>query len=699
MVVSDVRVISIMECLLNSVDVAWSTDKAQPGANADVTITSEPFSLCSLGVVDKSVQLLSNNKNSLTMKKLLKLTRRASAASSSGRRKNRREKRAVKPFAGICDSLKIRNYFLLHRLPTAEKKRDTLPTKLRSKRVRRDNRCHGSYNSDYVDASVMFRKAGVHVLSDLKLKTRPCIPRPFQWVGRAVCVHPSKGVGVSNPATFITFKEFFVDLTLPPSVKRGEIFPVKISVFNYLNDSLPIRLILESPVDQFDILADSGSSDGSGVRDTCVSVRDKTVVSIRIRAKEVGDVNISVKAVVQENAVDDCGSGNVQQRTDFLVKSIRVSFKELLKEDTKSKYVCSNESVSETWSVAAPDLIVPNSARGFVAIVGDVMGPTLEVSCVTEYEQEKFEEILVEKFQKEWEGYKRELKYRHRDGSFSAFGESDKSGSTWLTAFVLKSFAQARPYIKVEPNDLNVSKEWLKSKQLKNGCFESVGKVLHKGMKGGLSGLDSPSLLTAFVLIALIEAGESVNSKSVGGALFCLNNAAPTTNPYSLAVKTYALALAKSLDTQATLDQLLNRATISDDTMYWQLSDQHESSLGAAVETASYALLALLTIIENSAHPKLNYYLPQDFLNCKMDQHSKKWSRWIHFNAVDGSIVTLYVDELSTEEICLSLRILREADVENPKPGTVKVYDYYKPEYQVNEVYTLPPPTECADKV
>lgn len=87
--------------------------------------------------------------------------------------------------------------------------------------------------------------------------------------------------------------------------------------------------------------------------------------------------------------------------------------------------------------------------------------------------------------------------------------------------------------------------------------------------------MDSPSLLTAFVLIALIEAGESVNSKSVGGSLFCLNNAAPTTNPYSLAVKTYALALAKSLDTQAILDQLLNRATISDDTMYWQFSDQH----------------------------------------------------------------------------------------------------------------------------
>ena len=28
-------------------------------------------------------------------------------------------------------------------------------------------------------------------------------------------------------------------------------------------------------------------------------------------------------------------------------------------------------------------------------------------------------------------GYQRELTYQHKDGSFSAFGESDKSGTTW----------------------------------------------------------------------------------------------------------------------------------------------------------------------------------------------------------------------------------------------------------------------------
>ena len=41
-------------------------------------------------------------------------------------------------------------------------------------------------------------------------------------------------------------------------------------------------------------------------------------------------------------------------------------------------------------------------------------------------------------------GYQRELTYRRNDGSFSAFGNQDKDGSLWLTAFVLKTFAQAK---------------------------------------------------------------------------------------------------------------------------------------------------------------------------------------------------------------------------------------------------------------
>ena len=74
-------------------------------------------------------------------------------------------------------------------------------------------------------------------------------------------------------------------------------------------------------------------------------------------------------------------------------------------------------------------------------------------------------------------GYQRELTYRHDDGSYSAFGNRDDSGSTWLTAFVVRSFAQAQEYIYIDRADLDKSVNWFKSIQKENGCFAKVSTV------------------------------------------------------------------------------------------------------------------------------------------------------------------------------------------------------------------------------
>ena len=78
----------------------------------------------------------------------------------------------------------------------------------------------------------------------------------------------------------------------------------------------------------------------------------------------------------------------------------------------------------------------------------------------------------------------------------------------WLTAFVVKSFAQSREFIYIDDADLSTSIMWMKRKQLENGCFPSVGRVIHKEMQGGHgNGGDPMRTLTAFVLIAMLEAG------------------------------------------------------------------------------------------------------------------------------------------------------------------------------------------------
>lgn len=64
-------------------------------------------------------------------------------------------------------------------------------------------------------------------------------------------------------------------------------------------------------------------------------------------------------------------------------------------------------------------------------------------------------------------GYQGELSYLHPDGSFSAFGISDGSGSSWLTAFVVRVFIQASDYISIDNKIILKSLDWLKNLQVK----------------------------------------------------------------------------------------------------------------------------------------------------------------------------------------------------------------------------------------
>lgn len=104
-------------------------------------------------------------------------------------------------------------------------------------------------------------------------------------------------------------------------------------------------------------------------------------------------------------------------------------------------------------------------------------------------------------------GYQRQLRYRHSDGSYSAFGESDgKSGSTWLTAFVVKCLGQSQKYIDIDRSDLNTSIAWFRRQQNEIGCFPKVGYTHSYYLKGGWGkGNDEEGTLTAFVLIAMLE--------------------------------------------------------------------------------------------------------------------------------------------------------------------------------------------------
>lgn len=80
-------------------------------------------------------------------------------------------------------------------------------------------------------------------------------------------------------------------------------------------------------------------------------------------------------------------------------------------------------------------------------------------------------------------GYQRILNYAHRDGSFSAFGYHDTSGSMFLTAFVVKTLQEAKKYVYVDQRVINKAVNWIFKHQLENGCFNAMLHVFQDMVK------------------------------------------------------------------------------------------------------------------------------------------------------------------------------------------------------------------------
>ena len=63
------------------------------------------------------------------------------------------------------------------------------------------------------------------------------------WVADAFAISESSAFGIAEmPATVLAFQPFFVSLSLPYSVIRGEEMTVIATVFNYYHENLTVSL-------------------------------------------------------------------------------------------------------------------------------------------------------------------------------------------------------------------------------------------------------------------------------------------------------------------------------------------------------------------------------------------------------------------------------------------------------------------------
>ncbi len=426
------------------------------------------------------------------------------------------------------------------------------------------------------------------------------------WMLRAVAVSKTNGLGVAESSLRV-FQPFFLTIDLPYSAIRSEEFPVRVAVYNYLNATQTVQVDIEKS-DWFELLDTStktiviGANDIGGaqfmIRPTKLGIKD-----VKISARSSAAADAAIKTIIIEP------EGVAREIVDNLAlsagtnKTIDTSIPQIVVNDSGRAYIAVTSSFLTQTINGLDALLQMPSGCGEQNMI--VFAPDVYITKYLQGSGQLKPEIMAKAEKLMITGYQRELTYRRTDGSFSAFGMNDQSGSLWLTAFVLKSFAQAKGIIYIDDGVLNSAMNWITSHQSSDGSFDQVGFVHHQEMLGGLKGKDA---LTAYTAIALMEAGEKVSS---GKAVAYLEGKlSGMTDPYAVAITTYALELAKSAKAGDAHKKLLSLAKEDANGMYWggdvivpepvTRNDRMmpmfrpDINRSAGIETTAYATLALV---------------------------------------------------------------------------------------------------------
>uniref|UniRef100_A0A8C5VC95 Alpha-2-macroglobulin like 1 n=1 Tax=Microcebus murinus TaxID=30608 RepID=A0A8C5VC95_MICMU len=444
-----------------------------------------------------------------------------------------------------------------------------------------------------------------------------------EWKAMTFCTSQSRGFGLSPPVGLTAFQPFFVELTLPYSVFRGESFRLTATVFNYLKDCIRVQTNLAAADGyQVNSWADSRAS-------SCLCADEAETYHWNVTAVTLGRVNFTISTKILDSD-ELCGGrkGFVPKKgqSDTLIKSVLVKPEGVLVEKTHSSLLCPKGKVaSESVSLELPVDVVPDSTKAYVTVLGDIMGTALQnldslvqmPSGCGEQNMVLFAPIIyvLQYLEKAGLltgdirsravgfleiGYQKELTYKHSNGSYSAFGERDGNGNTWLTAFVTKCFGQAQKFIFIDDKNIQDALEWMAGNQLPSGCYANVGQLLHTAMKGGV---DDETSLTAYITAALLEMGKTTDDPMVSRGLQCLKNSVTsTTNLYTQALLAYTFSLAGEMDTRNSLLKTLDQqAVVSGESTHWSQKpirspDASPWSEPEAldVELTAYALLAHL---------------------------------------------------------------------------------------------------------
>uniref|UniRef100_A0A2H8TEP0 TEP1-F n=1 Tax=Melanaphis sacchari TaxID=742174 RepID=A0A2H8TEP0_9HEMI len=631
-VVADAIDIELDGVLQNYINVDVSRDEVEPDTSVDINFEAKPNSYIGVAGIDQSVLLLKTG-NDISHDNVLDELR----TYDNGEHSN------YMPY--LKDSLDRRSMFWWPGSYTANQAFDKSGATILTNAFVNDYNPWIYYRSNVMDDQEMMPISSTVSETSSSIKVRKNFPETWlwestesgqdgraslkstvpdtitSWVITAFSVDSLYGLGLLDaPKKLKVFRPFFISVNLPYSVRRGEFVSIQVVVFNYLSKDVTADVTLEN-IGQFDFADNSND-----VRDSKLELYKRKSLTIKsnsgsptsflIQTKDLGYISIKLTATskLAGDAIEKKLLVKPEGETVYKNKAI---FVDLRKETSFEKNI----------TLDIPSNIVPDSEFIEIGAVGDILGPSttnlasliqMPFGCGEQNMLNFVPNIVILDYLKNTKqlttaietkslkymetGYQQELTYRRSDGSFSAFGSADASGSTWLTAYVVKSFRQAMPYIPIEEKIIIEGLQWLSNNQANNGSFPEVGYVSHSDIQGGSSkGL----ALTAYTLIAFLENQKAtpVYRNTINRAVdYLVRNLPGVEDPYAMAICSYALHLADHPEKNVAFNLLELKANTVDGKKWWKRMDRANDKKNpwvqepnsVDVEMTAYALLTYL---------------------------------------------------------------------------------------------------------
>ncbi|KAI5098857.1 alpha-2-macroglobulin-like [Silurus meridionalis] len=601
----------IEKCFKHKVSLQFSPTKAVPGEKNTLELTAHPGSLCGLSAVDQSVFILESGDR-LNIDKIFKMLPVTSTTDYPYEVVDDQECLHVRPRRDILndhvyDALKGVGLKMATNLPVRQP--NCLMYKgMQFHRVHYRSNAYpvalalGRYSPEdgYIETvRKFFPETWIWQLYEVgdsgSVELPVTVPDTITtWETETFCVS-SVGLGLAPPVMLTVFQPFFLELSLPYSIIRGEVFELKATVFNYLSKCIMVK-VTPAPSSDYTL---KPSSDGENLSCLCANGRKTFIWTLTPTVLGVLNVTVSAEADQSQTVCDnEIVSVPERGRIDTVTRSLIVQPEGTEKTKSQSWLLCpQGSSVSEELELTLPEDVIEGSARASVSVLGDILGRALKnldgllrmpYGCGEQNIALLAPNIYILQYLENTEqlttaireratgylksGYQRQLNYKHFSGAYSTFGTGEEN--TWLTAFVMRTFGKAQRYVYIDPEIIKSAKTWLIGMQRPDGCFRQQGRLFNNRMKNAV----------------------------VSKGLRCLNSSLGNlTNTYTTALLAYTFSLAGESEVrEQLLKDLDSAAIIGDGRLHWSQSALDDSD-SLSVEISSYVLLAVLTTGELTA--------------------------------------------------------------------------------------------------